>query len=258
MSGASRPLDRAALVAAAVPAVAFALVLAATFGLMAATLDEPVRRQVWALIEPNVALVLMVWFFASLAAGVAMHGAWQRFAAAPARLAERVRVLLSAEAGSAPANAASPAAAASASPGGEGASGGPEGLSLLDAGESASAGSLALGAAVAALAMQRDALRREIAERVAEGSREVEQEKSRLAALMAELTQSVVVCNLDGRILLFNAKARLQFRALVAAPAAGAGAGAGAGSSGGASDAATGGATGATSGSGRSTEAGTA
>ena len=34
-----------------------------------------------------------------------------------------------------------------------------------------------------------------------------------LAALMAELPQSVVVCNLDGRILLFNDRARLQFRA---------------------------------------------
>jgi DNA polymerase-3 subunit epsilon len=31
---------------------------------------------------------------------------------------------------------------------------------------------------------------------------------------MAELTQSVVVCNLDGRVLLYNSRARLQFRAL--------------------------------------------
>jgi DNA polymerase-3 subunit epsilon len=40
---------------------------------------------------------------------------------------------------------------------------------------------------------------------------------------MAELTQSVVVCNLDGRILLFNARARLQFRALAVSGAEGAG-----------------------------------
>jgi DNA polymerase-3 subunit epsilon len=38
--------------------------------------------------------------------------------------------------------------------------------------------------------------------------------KNRLAALMSELTQSVVVCNLDGRILLYNNRARLQFKAL--------------------------------------------
>jgi len=67
---------------------------------------------------------------------------------------------------------------------------------------------------VNAVLAQRRALRSEMAERVAKASREVEQERSRLAALMAELTQSVVVCNLDGRILLFNARARLQLRAL--------------------------------------------
>ncbi|MBK9134841.1 MAG: 3'-5' exonuclease [Betaproteobacteria bacterium] len=175
----------------------------------------------------------MVWFFASLAAGVAMHGAWKRHAAAPARLAERVRVLLSAEPGSAAASASSSASSpppASSSADGDASAG----LAILDAGEGASAGSVALTAAVAALALQRDSLRREIAERVAEGSREVEQEKSRLAALMAELTQSVVVCNLDGRILLFNARARLQFRALVAAPAASAGSSGGSGLIGGA------------------------
>jgi DNA polymerase-3 subunit epsilon len=53
---------------------------------------------------------------------------------------------------------------------------------------------------------------------VQEASREIEQERSRLAALMAELSQSVVVCNLDGRILLYNNRARLQFRALSSAP----------------------------------------
>jgi DNA polymerase-3 subunit epsilon len=35
---------------------------------------------------------------------------------------------------------------------------------------------------------------------------------------MSELTQSVVVCNLDGRILLYNNRARTQFRALSKAP----------------------------------------
>ena len=45
-----------------------------------------------------------------------------------------------------------------------------------------------------------------------------------LAALMAELTQSVVVCNLDGRVLLYNSRARLQFRALSEASAGAGGA----------------------------------
>ncbi|MEP7275390.1 MAG: exonuclease domain-containing protein, partial [Betaproteobacteria bacterium] len=54
---------------------------------------------------------------------------------------------------------------------------------------------------------------------VREASHEVERQRSRLAALMSELTQSVVVCNLDGRILLYNNRARLQARALSQAPA---------------------------------------
>ncbi|MDM7941316.1 MAG: exonuclease domain-containing protein [Hydrogenophaga sp.] len=68
------------------------------------------------------------------------------------------------------------------------------------------------------LVEQRTRLRDEMGARVQEASRNIEQEKSRLAALMSELTQSVVVCNLDGRILLYNQRARLQFRALSQAP----------------------------------------
>ncbi|HSQ71704.1 MAG TPA: exonuclease domain-containing protein, partial [Rubrivivax sp.] len=76
-----------------------------------------------------------------------------------------------------------------------------------------------LAETINALVQQREGLRGEIAERVLEGSRRVEQERSRLAALMSELTQSVVVCNLDGRVLLYNNRARLQFKALSDAPA---------------------------------------
>ena len=62
------------------------------------------------------------------------------------------------------------------------------------------------------------ALQAEMADRVREASRQTELEKSRLAALMSELTKSVVVCNLDGRILLYNNRARIQFRRLSRAP----------------------------------------
>jgi len=68
------------------------------------------------------------------------------------------------------------------------------------------------------LASQRDLLKREINSEVARASQGVAEERNRLAALMSELTQSVVVCNLDGRILLYNNRARLQFRALSDAP----------------------------------------
>ncbi len=76
-----------------------------------------------------------------------------------------------------------------------------------------------LVAAVNELAAARDRLREDVAAQVAQVSAVVRQERNRLAALMAELTQSVVVCNLDGRILLYNNRARLQFRALSREPA---------------------------------------
>ena len=69
-----------------------------------------------------------------------------------------------------------------------------------------------------ALAQQRDDLLTDVESQIASAKRSVEEEKDRLAALMSELTQSVVVCNLDGRILLYNSSARQQFRALSAAP----------------------------------------
>ena len=66
---------------------------------------------------------------------------------------------------------------------------------------------------------QREALKADMANQVSVASARIEQERNRLAALMSELTQSVVVCNLDGRILLYNNRARMQFRALSSAPA---------------------------------------
>ncbi len=69
------------------------------------------------------------------------------------------------------------------------------------------------------LAGQRDEILTDVEAQIARAKESVEQEKNRLAALMSELTQSVVVCNLDGRILLYNNSARMQFRALSDAPA---------------------------------------
>ena len=54
--------------------------------------------------------------------------------------------------------------------------------------------------------------------RIAQASLAAQQEHNRLAALMSELAQSVVVCNLDGRIVLYNNRAKLQFRALSTMP----------------------------------------
>nr|WP_235943621.1 exonuclease domain-containing protein [Zoogloea dura] len=74
--------------------------------------------------------------------------------------------------------------------------------------------------AVNALADQRRSLQEDVEARIREARLSVEEERNRLAALMSELSQSVVVCNLDGRILLYNNRARLQFKAMSDAPAA--------------------------------------
>ena len=68
------------------------------------------------------------------------------------------------------------------------------------------------------LAQQRDALMDDVDSQIATAKASVEEEKNRLAALMSELAQAVVVCNLDGRILLYNNRARLQFKALSQGP----------------------------------------
>jgi DNA polymerase-3 subunit epsilon len=183
-------LDPRQALAGGAPALSFAAALGGAAGLLAATMSAEERAAAWALVETRIALVVMLWFFLALAGGVLLHKAWLRFGAAPGRLAEQVDVLLRTDA-------------------------------AVELAEEGAAGSRALARAVNGLVRQRAALRADIEARVREASREVEQERNRLAALMAELTQSVVVCNLDGRILLFNQRARLQFRALAEGPAIG-------------------------------------
>jgi DNA polymerase-3 subunit epsilon len=68
------------------------------------------------------------------------------------------------------------------------------------------------------LAQQRDELLNDVDAQIRRAKATVEEEKNRLAALMSELALGVMVCNLDGRILLYNSRARLQFKALAQGP----------------------------------------
>ena len=79
----------------------------------------------------------------------------------------------------------------------------------------------ALARALNELADQRDALQTDVERQIRESQAKLEEEKNRLAALMSELAQGIVACNLDGRILLYNNRARLQFTALAQGGAAG-------------------------------------
>lgn len=65
-----------------------------------------------------------------------------------------------------------------------------------------------LAAAVNALAERRQAVEQDVQHSIAEAHADLERERNRLAALMSELALAVLVCNADGRILLYNAAAR--------------------------------------------------
>ena len=179
--------DRRLILAIAAVGLALAAWMALSLALVWSTLESADRETVGAVLRPRVALLGMSWVAALAGVAYGLHRLYLRYASAPARLLEQTRVLL----------AASEAQQLT-----------PHGSPELRA----------LAGSINELAAQRDRLREDMAQQIALASRSVQQEKNRLAALMAELTQSVVVCNLDGRILLYNSRARLQFRALSQAP----------------------------------------
>ncbi len=175
------------------PALLLALGAAGAAALWAATLSAAERQALWAMLESRLALLLLAWLMLSLGLGLLARRAWQRGPAATAQLAEQAQALATLQGGA-----------------------GARELALAGAPEVQ-----AVQRVINALVRQRDGLQADIEQRVQAAARDIELERSRLAALMAELQQSVVVCNLDGRILLYNARARLQFRALSDAVAAG-------------------------------------
>ncbi|MBB1075916.1 DNA polymerase III subunit epsilon [Rhodoferax sp. 4810] len=164
-----------------------ALWILLTMGLVAFTLAPLQREMVGNILMSRLILVLLAWVFGLGVMAAALRWLIQRYSTAPARLVEQTRVLLAAD----------------------------QAAPMHHQGTKETK---ELAEVVFQLATQRDQLRREIASQVAQASQGIQQEKDRLAALMAELTQSVVVCNLDGRILLYNNRARLQFKAMSKAP----------------------------------------
>ena len=76
-----------------------------------------------------------------------------------------------------------------------------------------------LAAEINRLAREHEALRGDLDLRVGEAGAKLAEERNRLAALMSELAEGVLVCNAEGRILLYNEQARALFAS--GAPAAG-------------------------------------
>lgn len=171
---------------AAVVAVSLAWPLVAV-GLVASTLGAEARASTWAWIADRWVLVPLCGAFGAAATAWLVRGWFDRWLRPLGQLAEQAQVLLRTDA----VPSIPPAAGAEAR---------------------------ALAEVLNALVAQREELRRTMDERVREAAHDIELERRRLAALMAELAQSVVVCNLDGRILFYNGRARLQFRALSRSP----------------------------------------
>lgn len=161
--------------------------LLVTGGLIWSTLAENERTAIVNAVGPRLLLLIGMWAISLVAVGSALRWLVGYFMTAPARLCEEAQVLL----GTDVKRQLVP-------------SGSIENRRLTDV--------------INQLVQQREALREEMDSRVQEASRNTELEKSRLAALMSELTKSVVVCNLDGRILLYNNRARMQFRTFSSAP----------------------------------------
>jgi DNA polymerase-3 subunit epsilon len=70
-----------------------------------------------------------------------------------------------------------------------------------------------LAEAINVLAARHEEALRDVQARVAEARADADQQRNRLGALMSQLAQSVIVCNADGRILLYNERARRMFTA---------------------------------------------
>lgn len=68
-----------------------------------------------------------------------------------------------------------------------------------------------LAAAINLLAERHEEALRDVQTRVAEARADADAQRNRLGALMSELAQSVIVCNAEGRILLYNERARSMF-----------------------------------------------
>jgi len=180
-------LDRRLTLAIGVIGAATLVWLLLTMGLLAAALAPEQRALVAQQLLPQLWLIGLTWLAGLAAIGVTLRWLFQRYISAPAQLLEQTGVLLAAPKAQAMNHRGTPQ-------------------------------TKALAEVIFQLAQQRDTLREDVAQQIAQAGKRVQQEKNRLAALMAELTQSVVVCNLDGRILLYNNRARLQFKAMSKSP----------------------------------------
>jgi len=182
-----QPTDKRLVWLLAVAALVSIVWLLFTLWLVAATLTPPDRATVWALVGPSLLLVSLTWGAGMGAIAWGLKRWFGHWVTPSVQLAEEAQVLLRTDV-------------------------------VRELRPKGNVETKELTKLFNQLVAQREELRHQMQDKVRAAARDIEQEKSRLAALMSELTQSVVVCNLDGRILLYNNRARTQFRALSQSP----------------------------------------
>ncbi|MEP7183134.1 MAG: exonuclease domain-containing protein [Betaproteobacteria bacterium] len=171
---------------------AWGLVLAAIAAivlLVGADLDAEERAQVVQILQDRAANAVVISLLLIAPLVFILRVLFRRYVSAPRKLAEDVRIMLTAN----PAHRAR---------------------------RRGSAEMKQLAEGVNAFAEAREALSRDVEQRVRDANARIEEEKNRLAALMSELAQSVVMCNIEGRILLYNARAMQLLRSPGAAATA--------------------------------------
>ena len=140
-------------------------------------LESEKKQDLIEILTPQAELLAEIGLLLLLVLGIAFTAAYRFYAKGSLKIAEEIRIILSANSS----HRIEPA--------------GPIEIRLL-------------GRAVNDLAEHGEMLARDLEAKVAQAKSSVEEEKNRLAALVSELSQGVLVCNADGRILLYNERAR--------------------------------------------------
>ncbi|MDO5289196.1 MAG: exonuclease domain-containing protein [Pseudomonadota bacterium] len=185
------PGQRGLWLAVAGGALALAVWMALLAGMVWSTWSLDERARAAALLSPRLALLVLGWLAGAALIALGLRALWQRHVQPPARLAEAAQALLAA-----PGGAPLPAQDAPALPA--------QDAPALHA----------LAQAFNTLLARHHQQQHDMQAQIDQASARVASERNRLAALLAQLHQGVVVCNLDGSILLYNPRARLQLHSL--------------------------------------------
>ena len=165
------------------------VVVGATVLLVGADLDDQERALLAPVLEEHAASVILIAALLILPLALILKALFRRYVSAPRQLAEDARIMLTAN----PSHRA-PARG--------------------------SAEIKRLAGDLNRFAEAHELLQQDVECRVRETNARIEQERNRLAALMSELAQSVIMCNIEGRILLYNARAMQLLRKPLAGTAA--------------------------------------